>query len=117
MAGSTLAPRVGVANVVSSSSSHGRREQHTAASQASIGRQTLPQLTVGEDGSSKYSDASVPKVSTEGTSKRMHASEFRKQMSAKTSGRRVRPLEIVQVCLYLVLNSETPSPDSKQPQI
>jgi len=76
----------------------------TPGSQASIGRQTPPQLTAGEDGSSKYSDVSVPKVSTEGTSKRVHANEFPTQIS-ETSGR-VRRLSSVQVCECLVHKPE-----------
>lgn len=69
----------------------------------------MPQPAPGEDGSSKHLDASVPKVSMEGTSKRLHASEFRKQLSAKTSGR-VRRLSSVQVCVCLVVESETLCP-------
>lgn len=90
VAGSTPAPRVGV---VSSNSSERRREQHAAGSQASNGRRPVPQLFPGEDGSSKYSDASVPKVSVEGTSKQ---SDFQKQMTVKSSGRRVRQLAVMQ---------------------
>lgn len=100
VAGSTPAPRVGVGNIVSSTSSERRREQHAAGSQASIGRRTVPQLVAGEDGSSKYSDASVPKVALEGTSKR---SDFQRQMSAKSSGRRVRQLAVMQVGYFLKL--------------
>lgn len=91
VAGSTPAPRVGV---VSSTSSERRREQHAAGSQASNGRRPVPQLFAGDDGSSKYSDASVPKVSVEGIP---NQSDFQKRMTAKSSGRRVRQLAVMQV--------------------
>ena len=97
MAGSTLAPQE-VAGV-SSTSSHGRREQHTAGSQGSVGRSSrsvvvggsLPQPTAGADGSPEDSYGSVPEVFKEETSKRSVPNELQTQMSIKSDGIRRQP--------------------------
>lgn len=104
MVGRTPAPRLSGA-VVSSASSDSRKEQVTPGSQASIGRKTLPQPAAGEDGSSKNSDDSAPQVSREGTSKRVPANEYRKQMPAEIGGR-LGKLPNEQVCVCSVFKPE-----------